>query len=287
MLKIGAMVESFQRPFRESVKLAAQSGAQGIQAAAFGQTIHPGMTAAELAEVKRIVSGEGLVFSALCGDVGCDMFYAPELNAARIAEEKRMLELAKELGTDVLTTHIGVVPEDHSCRQYETMHRVCRELSEFADSVGGHFAVETGPEKAELLRSFLDGLGSRGVAVNLDPANLVMCAGDDPVQAVRTLADYIVHTHAKDGVQYRPFDTRAFYCPAWYGLESLSPDGYFLEVPLGEGGVRWNEYLAALEEIGYDGFLTIERECGPTPEADIARAVGFLRERLGGLRHER
>ena len=90
-----------------------------------------------------------------------------------------------------------------------------------------------------------------------------------------------------DGVQYRPFDTRAFYCPAWYGLESLSPDGYFLEVPLGEGGVRWNEYLAALVELGNEGFLTIERVCGPTPEADIARAAGFLRERLGGLRHER
>ena len=49
MLKIGAMVESFRQPFRQSVKLAAQSGAQGIQAAAFGQTIHPGMSAAELA----------------------------------------------------------------------------------------------------------------------------------------------------------------------------------------------------------------------------------------------
>ena len=29
--------------------------------------------------------------------------------------------------------------------------------------------------------------------------NLVMVTGDDPVQAVYTLKDYIVHTHAKDG----------------------------------------------------------------------------------------
>lgn len=277
MLKIGAMVESFQRPFRESVKLAAQSGAQGIQAAAFGQTIHPGMTAAELAEVKRIVSGEGLVFSALCGDVGCDMFYAPELNAARIAEEKRMLELAKELGTDVLTTHIGVVPEDHSCRQYETMHRVCRELSEFADSVGGHFAVETGPEKAELLRSFLDGLGSRGVAVNLDPANLVMCAGDDPVQAVRTLANYIVHTHAKDGRKLADRDSESIY-----GIVEDEPvtSPSFIELPLGEGDVPFEPYLKALDDIGFHGFLTIEREVGDDPIRDIRAAVDFLKARI-------
>lgn len=45
-----------------------------------------------------------------------------------------------------------------------------------------------------MLKGFLDTLGSRGVAVNLDPANLVMVAGDDPVQAVYTLRDYIVHT---------------------------------------------------------------------------------------------
>ena len=42
-----------------------------------------------------------------------------------------------------------------------------------------HFAVETGPEPAAVLKQFLDSLGSRGVAVNLDPANLVMVAGDE------------------------------------------------------------------------------------------------------------
>ena len=46
----------------------------------------------------------------------------------------------------------------------------------------------------------MDGLGSRGVAVNMDPANLVMVTGDDPVQAVLRRKDYIVHTHAKDGI---------------------------------------------------------------------------------------
>ena len=39
-------------------------------------------------------------------------------------------------------------------------------------------------------------------------------------------------------------------------------------------------YLAALEEIGFDGFLTIEREVGADPAADIAMAVEFLRKRF-------
>ena len=46
------------------------------------------------------------------------------------------------------------------------------------------------------------------------------------------------------------------------------------------GAAAWGEYLAALREIGYDGYLTIEREVGPDPAADIAMAVNFLKEKL-------
>ena len=38
----------------------------------------------------------------------------PEKNPALIEESKRILDLAKDLETDVVTTHIGVVPEDNS-----------------------------------------------------------------------------------------------------------------------------------------------------------------------------
>ncbi|MBR4942567.1 MAG: sugar phosphate isomerase/epimerase, partial [Clostridia bacterium] len=48
----------------------------------------------------------------------------------------------------------------------------------------------------------------------------------------------------------------------------------------GEGGVKWDEYLRVLDKIGYNGFLTIERECGNTPEEDIGKAIKFLQERL-------
>ena len=51
-------------------------------------------------------------------------------------------------------------------------------------------------------------------------------------------------------------------------------------MPLGEGQVDWNAYLAALRDIGYDGFLTIERETGADPEADIVMAVDFLKARI-------
>ena len=67
-----------------------------------------------------------------------------------------------------------------------------------------------------------------------------------------------------------------------YGLvKNDVPTGRgFEEVPLGEGAVDWPRYLAALDEIGYRGYLTIEREVGPDPAADIAMAVRFLRAQM-------
>lgn len=271
-MKIGAIIESFAKPFDEALAEAKKVGAEGIQVYA-GHSFSFDATDKDLKEIRKKVEDHGLAFSAICGDFGCGMYY--QRDREMIDREKRILEMAKILGTNIVTTHIGVVPEDENCEQYESMHVVCKELADFAKSIDGHFAVETGPEKAYLLKSFLDNLGSDGVAVNLDPANLVMCAGDNPVEAVKVLKDYIVHTHAKDGIQLKSFDTKRFYAYPYFGLEPLDFEA-FREVPLGQGGVNWKEYLAALKSIGYDGYLTIERECGDNPAKDIGEAVKFL-----------
>jgi sugar phosphate isomerase/epimerase len=281
-MKIGVIIDSFKKDFRESIESAAAIGADGVQIGAkflIGRKDELAGNDTEfsvvpVSEAKKIIEASGIKVSAVCGDFGCDMYYRKE--RALIDDEKRLLEMAKELGTNIVTTHIGVVPKTKKCVQYESMHEVCLELAEYAKSMGGHFAVETGPEKSELLKSFLDELGSDGVAVNLDPANLVMCAGDDPVNAVYNLKNYIVHTHAKDGIQLKPYDTRRIYAAKYYGLPPADERTY-QEVALGEGNVDWKNYLSALKDIGYNGFLTVERECGADPAKDILTAVTFLK----------
>ena len=51
----------------------------------------------------------------------------------------------------------------------------------------------------------------------------------------------------------------------------------YVELPLGQGGVVFEYYLRALDEIGYTGYLTIEREQGEDRVGDIQRAIQFLR----------
>ncbi len=272
---IGVIINSFRTDIKTAVLKAAQVGADGIQVySTSGEMAPENMSPAARREFLDLVKSNGLTISALCGDLGCG-FFRPERNPELIEKSKRILDLAKDLETDIVTTHIGVVPEDTNHPRYAIMQDSCAQLAEYADSINAHFAVETGPETSLVLKKFLDSLNSKGVSVNLDPANLVMVTGDDPVGAVHNLKDYIVHTHAKDGVRH--FYKNPDYI---YGIEDepIVTGDSFTEVPLGEGGVNFPNYLKALEEIGYKGFLTIEREVGDNPERDIRKAVDFLKE---------
>lgn len=272
---IGIILNGFWKGESDEILAKAASlGVNGVQLCA----THGANSPKELVGEKRrnllnLVKSHGLCFSALCGDFGRG-FGNPELNPQLIEDSKRILDLAKDLETNIVTTHIGVVPKDKNHDRYKIMQEACGELAEYADSIDAHFAVETGPETAVVLKGFLDSLHSHGVAVNLDPANLVMVTGDDPVQAVYTLKDYIVHTHAKDGVKLFDKDPEITY-----GIieEEIKTGRAFKEKPLGEGNVDFDNYLKALEEVGFRGFLTIEREIGEDIEGDIRKGVDFLK----------
>ncbi len=273
---IGVILESFRTDRSEAIRRAAKMGAKGIQMyATNGANAPESLTPAARRALLDEVKGNGLIFSALCGDLGMG-FGNAEKNPALIEKSKRILELAKDLETDVVTTHIGVVPSDKNHDRYKIMQEACYELAAYADSLGAHFAIETGPETSLVLKEFLDSLGSTGVAVNLDPANLVMVTGDDPVQAVHNLKKYIVHTHAKDGNLLLRTNPEYIYRVVHPVPAELEGKRFFEEVPLGTGSVDFAKYLRALEEIGYRGFLTIEREVGNDPDADIRTAKDYL-----------
>jgi len=275
---IGVILDSFRAGFEGGIEKAAALGVQGLQIyAVHGELAPENLTPAKAAEYKKMIADKGLVISALCGDLGGG-FTRKEGNAERIEKSKRIIDVALEMGTNIVTTHIGVTPEDPNDEHFKILQEACNELAAYAYSKNAWFAVETGPEKCATLKAFLDSLDSKGVGVNFDPANLVMVAGDDPVAGAVLLKDYIVHTHAKDGVMIHKVDPRVVY--EGFTHEGLAELGeLFREVPLGEGGVDFDGYIAALDAIGYHGFLTIEREVGDTPEVDIGKAVTFLNEK--------
>lgn len=65
------------------------------------------------------------------------------------------------------------------------------------------------------------------------------------------------------------------------GIGDLRLEEYFLETPLGQGKVDFDGWMQALRDIGYTGYLTIEREVGPDLVRDITAAVQFLNHKIG------
>lgn len=284
-MKIGLIAELLRKPFYECIEYAAKIGAQGVQInMTHGEDGLDLFTCsdAEIADLKAHCDKNGIEISAICGDgFGCFQYH-PACDE-RVEKMKRVFDVAEKLGVKVVTTHIGHIPESPEDPVYPIMVESVGKAAAYAESRNCVFAIETGPELADVLVRFIKDVNSPAIRINLDPANLRGVACEDPIYAAVTLAPYIVHTHAKDAINQFVGSPARFY-----GLRNTDgtlrqiaarPSG-FKEVPLGEGQVPWDGYLAALKASGYNGFLTIERECGDDPVGDITKAVRFLKEKL-------
>ena len=254
-LQIGIFADCLALPLRDGIRKAAELGVESFQMfTTSGEVLPENMSAAERAEFRRFYEGLGLKLSATCADFGFG-FVDPVKNEEMIPRLFRQVDLAHDLGTGIITTHIGTIPDEPN-HVWETMRAALDRIGAYAERKGVVLATETGPESGTVLRDFLLTLDTPAVRVNFDPANLVM-AGFDLDEALDALMPFIVHTHAKDG-----------FCDP----------GKWREAPLGQGDVPWPHYVARLKEGGYTGAFTIEREVGEDRIEDIRAAIEFLRQ---------
>ena len=238
-MKIGVIVESFCEELHTALQSAAKMGIQGVQICACHSS-HKSlieMTSAERADLLKYIKDLGMEVSSICGDLGGHGFQDKEGNAKRIDLSKQIIDACCELDTKVMTTHVGVVPTKDESPVYQEMVRVAKVVGEYASANGVTLAIETGPEPAVRLRHYLEDIGGKGIGVNFDPANLAMVVRDDAEKAAEVLGPWIVHTHAKDGKNFRPCNPANEY--GSLELSDLTP-GYdaaalgraYLEVPL-------------------------------------------------------
>ena len=125
---IGAILESFCMPTDDAVRRAAELGAQGIQMyCTEGEHAPENFSKEERKRLLKLVKSEGLAFSALCGDLGRG-FGNKEENPELIARSKKIMELAADLETEIVTTHIGVVPADPATNATASCRRLALSL---------------------------------------------------------------------------------------------------------------------------------------------------------------
>ena len=280
-MKIGALDCSLKKPLPATLKKFQEMGVQGVQIFTAPEYLLYGKE--RLSDIRKMCADCGLVVSAVCGDVAWSHFGVEAEWQDRIMVHERVVDIACQLDTKIITTHIGVVPDDEADPVFQMMVKSIRKAAEISAAQGTCIAVETGPEKAETLLKLLEAVDSKGLGVNLDPANLWMVSRVEADHAVRVLGKYIVHTHAKDGINYSAGSAAKVYglCEIDGTLRKIDePRPKYEEVALGDGGVKWDAYIAELKKIGYDGFLTIEREAGDNPEGDIQKAIDFLKTKI-------
>ncbi|MBN2457307.1 MAG: sugar phosphate isomerase/epimerase [Sedimentisphaerales bacterium] len=167
------------------------------------------------------------------------------------------IDITNQLGIEYLMFHFGFL--DHSDKDgiSKFTDRV-KLLANAAAEKKVTLLMETGQETATDLRRFIEQLNHPAIAVNLDPANIILYDKGEPIEAVRTLAQWIKHIHIKDAVRTK------------------TPGSWGSEVPWGTGEVKSTEFLKALQEINFAGALAIEREGGTNRLGDIKTAAEAL-----------
>ena len=188
----------------------------------------------------------------------------PATRAARLAEMKEISDFARLLGVAAVGLHVGFVPHDPADPLHRDVVAVTRELCDHCRANEQNLHLETGQETADVLIDFHGEVGRDNLFVNFDPANMILYGCGEPIAALRKVGRWVRSVHCKDA--------------KWSARPGVD---WGAETPLGEGEVGMENFLRTLDELGYAGPLTIEREIPQEPRRqmeEIGRGIQLLDE---------
>lgn len=174
-------------------------------------------------------------------------------------------KITAKLGVGALEFHVGFIPSSSDPAYFTLVQRVREVAMQLVDDKVD-LLMETGQATPSELLRFLNDTNCRNVAVNFDPANMLLYGCGDPIEAVQILSRHIQHLHVKDAV-----------------ASSQPRLQWGTEVQLGKGQVDLFGLLDALDDIGYTGPLCVERESGDDRIGDILETIRVLRDAEGEL----
>lgn len=186
----------------------------------------------------------------------------------RLQETLEIADFAHRLGVGAIGMHLGFVPPDPKDPEFAAVVEVTRQVCDHCRQNGQYFHLESGQETADELLTFMQAVDRENLAVNFDPANMILYRSGEPLEALEKVGAYVRSVHCKDATWERKPEQ------PWYE-----------DAPLGTGDVDIGAFLQKLNELGYAGPLTIEREYSPDQAGDIEAALRLLeklREKILG-----
>jgi sugar phosphate isomerase/epimerase len=152
---------------------------------------------------------------------------------------------------------------------------------------GVKFALEVHPTEIAFdlytAERALKALGNREeFGFNFDPSHLIW-QGVDPVEFIRAFPDRIYHVHMKDAIVKLNGKTGILASHLNFGDPRRGWDFR----SLGRGGVNFEEVIRALNDVGYNGPLSVEwedsgmnREHGAKEACEFVKKIDFEPSRL-------
>ncbi|MBP3652744.1 MAG: sugar phosphate isomerase/epimerase [Clostridia bacterium] len=183
----------------------------------------------------------------------------PEYRAMRVQNLCDGADFAHRIGLTDVATHMGFIPENPYDPNFEPLCDAIRTVAQYLKKNGQYLLFETGQETPVTMLRCFEQVGTDNLAVNLDTANLILYGKANPVDALDVFGKYVRNLHAKDG--FYPTNGHDLGC----------------EVRIGDGKVDFRALFRKLKELGYDSYVTIEREIsGEQQEEDIRYAKAYL-----------
>jgi len=177
----------------------------------------------------------------------------------RMQELIKAGEFAQHVGAPAVITHLGFIPENQSDPLFRDVVIAVRTIARELEKRHLEFWFETGQETPITLLRLIKEVGTANLGINLDPANLILYGKGNPIDALDVFGDYVRNVHAKD----------AFY--------PTDPRQIGQEVKVGEGRVRFPEFIRRLREISFKGEFIIEREISGKQQAqEIMETIKYL-----------
>lgn len=228
------------QPLRDQFREAARLGARGVVADATGDLAPDRLSDTGRREIRHLFRSIELEPIALHLPTRRP-FDTDEGLDDRLARAERAFGLAFDLGARLVLARVGALPPESDANRRAIFLHALRELGRRADHRGVRLVVETGTESGADLRAVFDAIDAPGLAASIDPAALN--ARDlDPAETTSALGPWVAHAY---------LDTPS---PSRLGFRAGS------SAPI--RSIDWAQYLGALEEVGYRGYLTIWPDSG-------------------------
>ena len=197
--------------------------------------------------------------------------------ARELADLKRGVDIALELGTDILRVFSGSARDD--VMQEQGWAWILEGLSAgaaYAEARGVTLALENHGQfagRSDQVRGIIDAVGSPALRVNLDTGNFLP-VGQNPAEAAADLADLVALVHLKDMCHAKGDEA---------GHVFVAPDGQLLTgCVIGDGLVDLAAIRAVMDGAGYAGWWSLEYEGAAEALAHgVPRSLAAARRLLG------